>query len=112
MPRAHVDKDYYSLAQYLIVKDKASYPIAVLRFTPTKGWKWNKKYPARFEITGEKNKTFSIQRWHVEYTKTNAVEVWLKLEPKTAQSIKFTVQGRYSFCDSSTCAVFKRRMDF
>ena len=115
VPRAHVDKDYYSVVQYLVKRAKSENPIAVLRFEPTEGWKWNKKYPARFTIE-DKNKSLSVLRWHTEYIETdqhpNAIEIWLELKSAVTQPNRFTIQGKYSFCNSTSCAVFKREIAF
>ena len=114
------DRECYSLRQYAVTVENRENLIAVLRFTPAKGWKWNKKYPVKLSILKPVNgkRPYELVERHIEevdFEKQPEIAVWMDLKPSTAAKIRrqrFTVEASYSFCNKTTCRVFKRNIKF
>jgi len=119
-PTPDEDDKYYSLRQYAVTVENRENLIAVLRFTPAKGWKWNKKYPVKLSILKPVNgkRPYELVERHIEevdFEKQPEIAVWMDLKPSTAAKIRrqrFTVEASYSFCNKTTCRVFKRNIKF
>lgn len=119
-PDPNDDREYYSLRQYAVTVENRENLIAVLRFSPATGWKWNKKYPVKLDILKPVNgkRPYELVEHYieeVEFEKQPEVAVWMDLKPSTAAKIRrqrFTVEARYSFCNKTTCRVFKRDIKF
>ena len=119
-PSPDEDNKYYSLRQYAVTVENRENLIAVLRFSPAPGWKWNKKYPVKLDILKPVNgkRPYELVEHYieeVEFEKQPEVAVWLDLKPSTAAKVRrqrFTVEARYSFCNKTTCRVFKRDIKF
>tara|TARA_R110001592_G_scaffold326290_1_gene607067 strand:- start:817 stop:1245 length:429 start_codon:yes stop_codon:yes gene_type:complete len=119
-PDPNDDREYYSLRQYAVTVENRENLIAVLRFSPAKGWKWNKKYPVKLSILKPANgsRPYQLVEHHIEeaeFEKRPEVAVWMDLKPSRAAKIyrqQFTVEANYSFCNKTTCRVFKRNIKF
>jgi hypothetical protein len=107
----------YTYTQYFVKHDNKTNPIALIKFSPDDGWKWNNKYPSKFKILKPENGTVPyiiIDRW-TEKRNVNQTWVWLELKPSKVALIRrqnFTISASYSFCDKHTCRIFKKNFRF
>jgi hypothetical protein len=115
-PSPSIDDKYYTLDQYLVVRANNKNPIAVLKFLPAKGWKWNKQFPIKFKVKRNEagKKPYSIRNEWIEPEK-KGVQVWLELKPSVYAELwgrRFVVTAKYSFCTKTVCKTFKRDIKF
>lgn len=115
-PSPSKDNKYYTLDQYLVVRVNNKNSIAVLKFLPAKGWKWNKKFPIKFKVKRNEagKKPYSILNKWVE-SEEGGVQVWLELKPSVYAKLwgrRFVVTAKYSFCTKTVCKTFKRDIKF
>ena len=121
-PSPDDDGEYYSLRTYLFEVEKRENLIGVLRLKPKSGWKWNEKYPVNLSILKPENgkRPYKLAEQHVEQIELEGdpipeVAIWMDLQPSKVAKVyrqRFTVRARYSFCDKTTCRVFKRDIKF
>jgi len=116
-PSPTIDRDCYTMKQYLVTRNGTDNLIAALKFEPVKDWKWNTKYPTKFTIkSGSTGKLpYHLVGVHIELADGDPVQVWLELEPSVYAKVwrqRFTVTAAYSFCNEFVCRTFKRDVNF
>tara|TARA_R100000278_G_C5446660_1_gene155707 strand:+ start:129 stop:545 length:417 start_codon:yes stop_codon:yes gene_type:complete len=110
------DKKYYTHAKYWIEDPREPSYVALVKFKPADGWKWNDKYPSKFKVTKPEagSKPYRVVNILVE-KQEDETWVWMEMQPSKAAKVHrqhFILKASYSFCDKSSCLVFKRDIKF
>jgi hypothetical protein len=116
-PDPAIDEAVYVINRYIVTRADTKNLIAAMKFMPTKGWKWNTKYPTSFTIKeGKTGKVpYHLIGEHIELVDGEPAHVWLELKPSVYAKVvrqRFTVTAVYSFCNKTVCQTFKRDVDF
>jgi len=102
----------YTLSRYLARPEQKKNLVVEFDFTPASDWKWNSKFPVQFSIQeADSGMQYYIINEHVEMSDDN-IKIYLELKPAGKTYPSFTVNGVFSFCNESSCKIFKRSFSF
>ena len=101
----------YRLTRYLLFReDTKDNLIALLKFVSNDDWKWNEKFPSKFEVKDKE--LHAVLNKHIKQVTGKRTEVALDVAMLKGKPRPFLVIGTWSMCNSTTCKVFKREINF
>jgi hypothetical protein len=101
----------YELTRYLLFReDTEDNLIVLLKFISSEGWKWNTNYPVKFEIRDKEGHV--VLDHHIKQVTDKRTEVALNVLLKKDKPRPFVVVGVWSMCNTTTCKIFKREINF